>query len=95
MESQSTHSIFYTYVLQSEDTGVLYIGYTSDIERRLREHNEAKGKYTSNKGNWNILFYKKFINKHDAISLERQLKRWKSKTRVLEWIERERNTIDK
>ena len=68
----------------------LYVGYASDLEKRLNQHNESSGKYTSNKGLWHILFYKKFDNKTQAISLERQLKRWKSKKRILEWIEREK-----
>jgi predicted GIY-YIG superfamily endonuclease len=64
------------------------------MERRLWEHNTSTGKYTSNKGRWNVLFYKEFINKRDAISLERQLKGWKNKTRILEWIEREKRNKD-
>ena len=76
--------------MQSKTTDGLYIGYTSDVEKRLMQHNESYGKYTSNKGPWKIIFYKKVKNKSEAISLERQLKRWKSKKRILEWIERER-----
>jgi len=85
-------TFFFTYILQSETTTGLYIGYTSDIEKRLRQHNESNGKYTSGKGKWNILFYKKFDNKTQAISLERQLKKWESKKKILEWIEREKSS---
>jgi putative endonuclease len=92
VESTLNEAVYFTYILQSETTTGLYIGYTSDIEKRLRQHNESTGKYTSNKGKWNILFYKKFDNKTEAISLERKLKKWKSKNRVLEWIEREKFT---
>ncbi|HDM78918.1 MAG TPA: hypothetical protein ENG51_21030 [Deltaproteobacteria bacterium] len=31
---------FWTYVLRSQSTGKLYIGHTSDLKRRLREHND-------------------------------------------------------
>lgn len=94
MELDAHQIFFYTYILQSETTQGLYIGYTSDIERRLKQHNESTGKYTSNKGKWNIIFYKKFDNKKDSISLERKLKGWKNKTRILEWIEREKTNSD-
>jgi putative endonuclease len=90
MISEHSSVFYFTYILQSETTKGLYIGYTSDIERRLQQHNESTGKYTSNKGKWVILFYKKFDNKTLAISLERKLKKWKSKKRVLEWIEKEK-----
>ncbi|MEK7111153.1 MAG: GIY-YIG nuclease family protein, partial [Patescibacteria group bacterium] len=30
-----------TYVLQSEKDGNLYIGFTDNVEKRLREHNEG------------------------------------------------------
>jgi len=89
MEIEEKPPFFYTYILQSETTSGLYIGYTSDVDKRLREHNESSGKYTSNKGPWKIIFHKMCENKSLAISLERQLKRWKSKKRILEWIERE------
>jgi putative endonuclease len=90
MISEHNPVFYFTYILQSETTKGLYIGYTSDIERRLKEHNESTGKYTSGKGKWVILFYKKFDNKTLAISLEHNLKKWKSKKKVLEWIEKEK-----
>jgi len=90
MVSKDDSTIFYTYILESENTHGLYIGYTSNLERRLKEHNESNGKYTSHKGVWCVIHFKKFDTKTEAISLERQLKRWKSKKRILEWIEREK-----
>ena len=83
---------YYTYILQSESTSGLYIGYTSDLEKRLIQHHESKGKYTSNRGPWTLLFSKKYDEKKSAISLERKLKSWKSKKKILEWIEREKCT---
>jgi predicted GIY-YIG superfamily endonuclease len=90
MEAETSIQFFYSYILQSTITGGLYIGYTSDLEKRPLQHNESNGKYTSNKGPWVFIFYKKFDTKREAISLERHLKQWKSKKRVLEWIEREK-----
>jgi len=36
MEIEDTHLFFYTYILQSENGGGLYIGYTSDLKKRLK-----------------------------------------------------------
>jgi putative endonuclease len=88
--AQEQKGIYYTYILQSESTSGLYIGYTSDLEIRLIQHNESKGKYTSNKGPWILLFAKKHGEKKSAISLERKLKSWKSKKKILAWIEIEK-----
>ena len=45
----------YLYILQSEKTGRYYVGVTSDIKRRLREHNSGSVRSTS--------FYKPWVIK--------------------------------
>jgi putative endonuclease len=71
--------MFYTYVLQSKSTGKIYIGYTSNLERRLKRHNQelpTKNKsYTKlNKGPWEVVYKEEFKTKEEAIKRERQLK---------------------
>lgn len=44
----------YTYVLQFEDT-FLYVGVTTELERRMREHGRGKSKMTRNHGRFCIL----------------------------------------
>jgi len=34
--------MFYTYVLESRISNNIYVGSTSDLEKRLREHNSGK-----------------------------------------------------
>ncbi len=36
----------YLYIIKSIKTKKIYIGYTSDLKRRLKEHNEGKN-YTT------------------------------------------------
>lgn len=38
MPSSTTSTVFYVYVLESKNTGERYIGYTTDLKRRLEEH---------------------------------------------------------
>jgi putative endonuclease len=58
------------YVLTCAD-GSLYGGYTNNLERRIKLHNEGKGaKYTRGRGPVNLTFYKQYDNKSDAMKAE-------------------------
>jgi len=48
---------YIVYVLESEIDGRLYKGQTSDIDKRIKEHNSGKTKSTkgTSPGNWFIL----------------------------------------
>lgn len=79
------------YILESQHNGRLYIGYTNDLERRLGEHNSNQTRSTRNKGPWSLLYAKKGLAKLQAMELERKLKSWKNRKRVLSWIEKEKS----
>jgi len=81
---------FYTYILQSQKSGKLYIGHTGNISVRVAQHNEGMTTSTRGKGPWEILHYAVFETREEAMVMEYKLKKWKSKIRVLEWIEREK-----
>lgn len=51
-----------------------YIGYTSDIEQRIKDHNLGKTITTNRKKPWEILYYEVAFNKDDAIAREKYLK---------------------
>ena len=71
--------MFWTYVLQSEATGRFYCGSTSDVERRLRQHNDPD--YTLSKttkrfeGPWTLRWTESFCTRADAMARERQIKK--------------------
>ncbi len=73
--------IYYVYMLNciSSQKKKTYVGYTSDLVKRLTQHNTNKGaKFT--KGNiWKIIYKKKFILKSDAMTYEYKLKNDKNK----------------
>ncbi len=77
---------FYTYVLQSESSGTLYIGSTNNLDDRLSRHNSDLNTYTKGKGPWRLLSSTTFSTRSEAVQLEQFLKSKKSKTRVLAWI---------
>ena len=65
---------FYLYVLQSEKTGYLYIGLTSDLRRRLGEHQSDRARATSKRGPWELIYYEAYRSKQDAEGREKYLK---------------------
>ena len=71
--------MYYTYILQSEKDQSFYIGYTSNLEHRLYEHNEGFSRYTKHKRPWKIVYFEKFEEKSEAIKRERFLKKQKNR----------------
>jgi putative endonuclease len=80
--------MFYAYVLRSVCSGRLYIGSSHDVSERLRRHNENKEKATRKRGPWVVIKTQGFATRAEAVGLEMQLKKWKNKIRILEWIRR-------
>ncbi|MEH7444710.1 GIY-YIG nuclease family protein [Bacillus sp. JJ1122] len=69
----------YFYVLLCRD-GSLYAGYTNNLERRLKMHNEGKGaKYTKGRGPVTLVYSKSFDEKSDAMKAEYEFKQWTRK----------------
>ena len=66
--------MFYTYVLQSQKSNKLYIGYTKDLRKRFKEHNDGKSTYTKGRGPYTIIYYEACLNEDDARSRELYLK---------------------
>jgi putative endonuclease len=67
-------SMYYVYVLQSlSDTG-LYIGFSTDLKRRLKQHNAGESQATSHRGPWCLVYYEAYRVKQDAEGRERFLK---------------------
>ena len=71
------------YIIKNPD-GIYYKGYTTNIVRRLEEHNFPLGKYTSERGPWNLIFTKLFEAKSEALNYEKMLKRQNHK--YLDWL---------
>ena len=64
----------YTYILKCAD-GTLYCGWTNDLEKRLRAHNEGKGaKYTKSRLPVILVYFEKFETKVEAQKREYQIK---------------------
>ena len=64
----------YTYILKCND-GTLYCGWTNNLEKRLKAHNEGKGaKYTRSRLPVTLVYYEEFETSVDAQRREYQIK---------------------
>ena len=67
--------MYYTYVLYSHEFDKIYVGYTSNLDARLKSHNELSTKgYTVKFRPWVIAFTEEFDSKSEAMKREKQLK---------------------
>jgi len=67
--------VFYTYILESEPVpGKHYIGHTSNLKRRLSEHNAGKCTHTSKACSWKLKLYIAFETLPQAQHFEQYLK---------------------
>ena len=65
---------YYIYILQSLKNDSLYIGYTSDLKKRFKEHNSSLSKATRPFLPYKLIFYEAFLNRIDAKNREEYLK---------------------
>jgi putative endonuclease len=68
------HSV---YVLKSLLNNRHYIGCSSDLQRRISEHNDGKVKSTKAYKPWKIIYYEAFDSKEEAFYREREIKSFK------------------
>ena len=65
----------YVYVVECSD-GTLYTGYTTDVERRVEEHNAGEGaKYTRGRTPVEVVHVEKYATRSEAMSREAEIKK--------------------
>jgi len=67
----------YTYILECND-GTYYTGWTNNLEKRLKDHNDGKGaKYTKVRRPVVLAYYEEFATKEEAMKREYAIKQMK------------------
>ena len=66
--------MYYVYILQSQKDKQLYIGYSTDLKKRVESHNSGKNSATKPFRPYKIIFYEAFLNGVDAKHREEYLK---------------------
>jgi putative endonuclease len=73
---------YYVYIITSK-SGVLYIGVTNDLNRRILEHREKlRPGFTSKYNVSRLVYFEAFREIRDAIAREKQLKGWRREKKV-------------
>ncbi len=68
---------FFVYMLASKRNGTLYIGITSDLEKRIYEHrNDINEGFTKRYKVHTLVYYEDGGDAFHAIQREKQLKKW-------------------
>lgn len=66
--------MYYVYVLQSIKDYLFYTGFTTDLQRRVEEHNSKQQVSTKGRIPFKLVYYECCLSKEDAISREKYLK---------------------
>ena len=65
----------YLIVSKAKNRTISYVGYTNNVNKRLKLHNKSKGaKFTRGK-KWKLAYYKRYDNKILAMKEEYKLKK--------------------
>ena len=66
--------MFYVYLLHSIADDGFYIGFSTDLKRRLSEHKQGASFATKHRGPWKLIYYEVYTERKDAEGRERYLK---------------------
>ena len=65
----------YLLITKSKKRTISYVGYTKDLNKRLKLHNSSKGAKFTRGRKWKLVYYKKYDNKNLAMKEEYKLKK--------------------
>lgn len=72
--------MWYVYVIENPEKEFLYIGYTNDLKRRIKEHSEGKTQSTKGYRPFKLSAYVAVTTKEKAKKLEKYFKTGSGKT---------------
>ena len=80
---------YIVYVLYTEKHDKIYVGYTSNLEERMKSHNElAKKGWTIRFRPWTLVHTETFPSKTEAMAREKQLKSARGRAWIREYLEK-------
>jgi putative endonuclease len=75
-------AVYHVYILASS-SGVLYIGVTNHLERRVTEHKQQpRSGFTKKYQVFRLVYFEPFGDVRNAINREKQLKRWRRDKKI-------------
>jgi len=75
--------IYFTYILECRDK-TLYVGYTTDLDKRLVAHNTSKtgAHYTKIRRPVKLVYSEKFKTLSEALKREHEIKSWSREKKI-------------
>ena len=69
--------VYFVYLIKSISPHIkkTYVGYTNNLNRRLKFHNSNKGAKSTRGLKWKIIYKKKYLTKSSAMKDEYKLKK--------------------
>lgn len=71
---RGANKMYYTYIVQSLKDKSFYIGSTSNLRKRLDQHNKGQAQYSSTKAPFKLVWYGSFLTKTKSQEFEKYLK---------------------
>ena len=81
--------MYFVYLLVSKNKNrtISYVGYTNNINKRLKLHNNSKGAKFTRGRNWKLAYYKRYDNKILAMKEEYKLKKnYKLRSKIKKYL---------
>lgn len=81
--------MFWIYALYNRGSKKIYIGQTSNLEKRLELHKEREFKksFTARfKGEWQLIYKERVENRKEALKREKQLKSYQGRQFIKQFI---------
>ena len=67
--------MFYVYVLRSESDSGFYIGFSTNLRARLRQHQDGESFATKSRRPWKLVYYEAYLNQEDRRSTKQPRER--------------------
>ena len=85
--------VYYVYMLKTIDgfREKSYVGYTNNLQERIKKHNSNKGAKSTRGYKWKLIFKKKFLSKSEAMIFEYKLKKDRSKRQQIKLKSEKKN----
>ncbi len=66
--------MYYVYLLYSPSKDHFYVGFSENVEERLRSHNQKRNESTKSGSPWRLVYFEAYEHQEDALRRERKLK---------------------
>ena len=75
----------YLLLTKTNNKYISYVGYTNNLKNRLKKHNSSKGAKFTRGRSWNLIYFKKYNSKKEALQEESKLKKNYKKRKIIKF----------